>query len=142
MEQLFTVIYSKKDGYVQSITSGTYSDEDFIEAYGDEVDRIEVNSLPSAQPYRQYLAVKNKELVVVTEELTPEKERFVRQMEIADEMNTLKNYLTETDYTVIKCSELGLDFATTYPEVSAERAKARTRINELEEELKTVEMTV
>lgn len=137
---MFTVIYTKKDGVVQNITSGEYSDEDFVQAYGEDMARIEVETLPSINPYRQYHAVVNGKLTAITEELTPEKEKFVRQMEIADEMNTLKNYLTETDYTVIKCSEQGLNFAETYPEVSKKRAEARTRINELEAELETVSM--
>ena len=57
-------------------------------------------------------------------------------METAEEeMERLKRYLAETDYTVIKCMELGESPATLYPEVMAKRAEARTRINELEEKI-------
>lgn len=138
---MFTVVYTKKDGRVQGISSGTYSDEDFLEAYGEDYAKLETEELLYTTPYRQYLAVEEGKLIVKDEELSAEKEKFVRQMEIADEMNTLKNYLSDTDYTVIKCTETGVNFAETYPEVATKRASARTRINELEEELKTVDMT-
>ena len=49
-----------------------------------------------------------------------------------DEVRRLKRYLTETDYTVIKCMETGVSPATLYSEVMAKRAEARNRINELE----------
>jgi hypothetical protein len=48
------------------------------------------------------------------------------------EMLDLKRYLSETDYAVIKCNELGLSFATEYPEMAQRRAEARVRINEIE----------
>lgn len=54
---------------------------------------------------------------------------------VEEEMERLKRYLAETDYTVIKCMELGEPPATLYPEVMAKRAEARTRINELEEKI-------
>ena len=50
-----------------------------------------------------------------------------------DEIHQLKSYLSDTDYTVIKCMELGVSVADTYPEIHQKRADARTRINELEE---------
>ena len=50
----------------------------------------------------------------------------------AFEISELKNYLTSTDYTVIKCMERGLSVADTYPEVYQKREEARERINELE----------
>ena len=49
-----------------------------------------------------------------------------------NEINALKGYLLETDYTVIKCMEKGLSVADTYPEVYQKREEARKRINELE----------
>lgn len=139
---MFTVIYDKRDGRVLSIMSGTYSDEDFLEAYGDNVDKLETKELISVTPFRQYLVVKDKQLIAVTEELSPEKEKYVRQLEISTELTELKNFLVNTDYTVIKCSELGLNYSETYPEISMERAKARTRINELEAELESIDMSI
>ena len=51
---------------------------------------------------------------------------------LMQELSTLKQYLIDTDYTVIKCQELGLVYVDTYPEVAVERTHARDRINELE----------
>lgn len=50
-----------------------------------------------------------------------------------DEVRRLKSYLTTTDYTVIKCMELGESPSSLYPEIMAKRAEARKRINELED---------
>ena len=55
------------------------------------------------------------------------------EKELKQELSTLKQYLIDTDYTVIKCQELGLVYVDTYPDVSVERTRARDRINELEE---------
>lgn len=52
-----------------------------------------------------------------------------------EEMERLKRYLTETDYTVIKCMELGESISEVYPEVHQKRAECRKRINELEEKI-------
>lgn len=48
------------------------------------------------------------------------------------EIERLKQYLFDTDYAVIKCSEQGLDIDTEYPNLKNERQSARNRINELE----------
>ena len=50
-----------------------------------------------------------------------------------DEMYRLKKYLENTDYTVIKCMELGVSISEAYPEIHQKRSEARARINELEE---------
>ena len=50
-----------------------------------------------------------------------------------EEVGRLKRYLTATDYTVIKCIELGESPSTLYPEIMAKRAECRKRINELED---------
>ncbi len=44
----------------------------------------------------------------------------------------LKQYLSDTDYAVIKCSEQNLDLETEYPGLKEKRQEARTKINELE----------
>ena len=51
----------------------------------------------------------------------------------AQEMATLKKYLSDTDYIYPKCLELGLDVNTEYVDVVSQRKSARTRIQELEE---------
>ena len=60
------------------------------------------------------------------------------EKELMQELSTLKQYLIDTDYTVIKCQELGLVYVDTYPEVAVERTRARNRINEIEEILSHV----
>lgn len=134
---MFTVVYTKNDGVVQGISSGTYSDEDFLSAYGDNYERIETeDSLPEHNQYRQYLAVENGKLVVKDCVFTEEQEKQARWTELADEMNGLKAYLAETDYTVIKCAEQGASMSEAYPEVLEKRVSARDRINEIEAELR------
>lgn len=49
------------------------------------------------------------------------------------EVERLKQYLRDTDYAVIKCSEQGLNIETEYPNLKTKRQNARYRINELEE---------
>lgn len=51
------------------------------------------------------------------------------------EIERLKQYLFDTDYAVIKCSEQGLDIDMEYPNLKNERQSARNRINELEASL-------
>ena len=48
------------------------------------------------------------------------------------ESSSLRQYLSETDWTVIKCIETGTSLSSLYPEISEKRTAARTRINELE----------
>lgn len=55
------------------------------------------------------------------------------QKNLLIEMRRLKQYLAETDYMVVKCSERGLSMASEYPEDYAKRQKARDRINEISE---------
>ena len=48
------------------------------------------------------------------------------------EISSLRQYLSETDWTVIKCMETGVSLSSLYPEISEKRTAARNRINELE----------
>ena len=50
-----------------------------------------------------------------------------------EEIMLLKSYLSDTDYCVIKCMELGESPSALYPDIMEKRAEARKRINELEE---------
>ena len=56
------------------------------------------------------------------------------------EIESLKSYLSETDYAVIKCQELGLNLDTEYPGLLERRAQARAKINELESEYAELRM--
>lgn len=56
------------------------------------------------------------------------------EKELAErEIWKLKEYLSDTDYCVIKCMDMGVSTAEAYPEVYQKRLNARARINELEE---------
>ena len=61
----------------------------------------------------------------------PTKEEKAQQ-----EIQNLKQYLSETDYMAIKCGELGLAMAEEYPVEYQKRKDARARINELEQLLR------
>lgn len=63
---------------------------------------------------------------VLTQHPKEQEERNKREIE------SLKQYLKDTDYAVIKCSEQGLDIDVEYPNLKNERQTARNRINELE----------
>ncbi len=58
---------------------------------------------------------------------------FTEKEKAEREIATLKNYLSETDWVVVKCMEMGLIPSSAYPEITAKRAEARERINILEE---------
>lgn len=49
-----------------------------------------------------------------------------------EEVQTLKQYLNETDYIYAKCIETGEDVNALYAEVISKRKEARGRIQELE----------
>ena len=46
----------------------------------------------------------------------------------------LESYLSDTDYAVIKCHELGLDVNSEYPSLLENRQQARDRINQIDSE--------
>lgn len=48
------------------------------------------------------------------------------------EMETLKRYLSDTDYMVVKCMERGLSMEDVYPDEYEKRQESRDRINEIE----------
>lgn len=66
-------------------------------------------------------------------------EKRNKEIEIANEIGSLKDYLSETDYVISKLNELKLEddaeyekTKSEYAEVLAKRKEARKRINELE----------
>lgn len=127
-----TVIYKLEDGRVQGITSGTYTEKEFLEAYGDKYGWIETDNLLQINPLRQYLAVENGALTAKDEILTKEQEKQIERIEASNEITKLKAFLSNTDYHVIKCYDLGLAYAETYPEEAKKRQEARDEINKLE----------
>ena len=71
---------------------------------------------------------------------TTEQLKEIKLQPYRDEIGSLKKYLNDTDYCVIKSIELDSSIQVTYPEVYQKRLDARGRINELEEAL--VRLTV
>lgn len=57
---------------------------------------------------------------------------------LEEEMATLKQYLKDTDYCVIKCLETGLDIVNEYPSEVLKRSQARARINEIQALLEAI----
>ena len=66
-----------------------------------------------------------------------EKEEYIKIT--YEEIETLKKYLADTDYIIIKCHEEGIDVKKDYKEILNNRADARKKINMLEEKLKGLE---
>lgn len=85
------------------------------EAYDEVVREAHVDREP-IQIYIPYTA----------EETAKRKATFLRSQ--------LENYLSDTDYAVIKCKELGLDIETEYPNLLQNRQQARDRINQIDSE--------
>lgn len=135
---MITIVYTLADGRVYNITSGSYTEESLKEAYGEDYGFIEVESLPYTKQYRQYLAVEDGQLVVKDMELTEEQEKNIRRMEIADEIQVCKDALTDSDYKALKYVD-GLYTEEEYAVIKAERQGYRDRINELEEELASLD---
>ena len=54
------------------------------------------------------------------------------------QINSYKRYLSETDWVVAKCYELGLTVSEEYPDIYALRVAARTQINELQAQLESL----
>ena len=135
---MITIVYTLADGRVYNITSGTYTEESLKEAYGEDYGFIDVEELPCTKQYRQYLAVEGGQLVVKDMILTAEQEKNIRRMEIGSEIQALKDALQESDYKALKYID-GLYTEEEYAIIKAERQGHRDRINELEEELASLD---
>lgn len=57
---------------------------------------------------------------------------FTEKEKAEREILELKSYLSETDWVVVKCMEMGLIPSSAYPEITTKRTEARERINTLE----------
>lgn len=77
--------------------------------------------------------IENGQLVPAPAEVVAERAKARQATEAAKEIAELRAYLTSTDYTAIKCGELGLSMVEAYPDIHAQRTAARARINELQE---------
>ena len=77
---------------------------------------------------------------VTDEEIAEIREQKDIDNQVAEkkELNTLLSYLSETDWVVVKCYELGLTVSEEYPDIYALRVAARTQINELQAQLESL----
>lgn len=105
-----------------------------------EVEKIQAGilALPSG------MKISNGELVSMSQEELLEAGLITQEDVAKDEAQRLhaelQAYLSDTDYAVIKCSELKLNLETEYPGLSEKRAQARAKINELESEYAELRM--
>lgn len=102
---------------------------------------MKLNDIFSLEQYDEaYAYIKENPQYTIRETEASDGERQFQIIEIpqpsqeklnAQEVAQFKQYLSSTDYVVIKIAE-GVATAEEYAEVLAERAKARERINELQ----------
>lgn len=128
---MFTVIYDKETSKVLNIYGGVGN---YADVLTEEKASIVVENLPQHNMFRQYLAVIDDALVVKDYELTPEKERSIRQSEILQEISYYKNQFEQSRYKLEKYVDGALT-EEEYAPIREERAVWRLRINELEQEL-------
>jgi len=90
-----------------------------------------------------FLNKKIEELGLIA--ITDEEENAIREQKDIDnqvaekkELNTLLSYLSQTDWVVVKCYELGLTVSEEYPDIYDLRVAARTQINELQAQLESL----
>lgn len=133
---MFTIIYIKDTGKVVDIRQNTNLTE-LIKSLPETKNFIEVNTLPSFDIYRQYLVVKQNNLIVEDCVLTPKREREILYIETTTEIKSLITKLKETDYKVLKYID-GEYTEEEYAKIKQERQSYRMRIRELEEKIKSL----
>lgn len=132
---MFTIIYDK-DGYVVNIVAGKSNYEHLLET-GNKF--IYVDELPKYDMYRQILKVVDEKLMIVDLEISPEREKVIRRIEISNEINLLKQKLRDYDYIGVKIAT-GRATIEEYSKQIEEMNIWADRINELEETLKKLEV--
>lgn len=102
-----------------------------------EIDEEEANKTYSVQ-YGKFWAVKNGELCIV-DDLEVINSQEYKNMLKENEIDSLKQYLSETDYIITKLNEAKIEdeelfnsLKTEYSDILAKRKEARAKINELE----------
>lgn len=135
MEEKTKVYFQKSTGFICYRYPYHYEPEnenDFIETSAEEAE-------PTYQcPYGKIWAVKDGKPVLVDDEQIINSEEYKAEVK-ANEIATLKQYLSDTDYVISKLNELKLEDETEYEaekakysDVLRKRKEARARINELE----------
>ena len=135
MEENTKVYFQKSTGFICHRYPYYYEPEnenDFITISIEEAE-------PTYQcPYGKIWAVKDGKPVLIDDEQVINTERYKTEVK-TNEIATLKQYLSDTDYVVAKLNELRLDDEeeyeaekAKYSDVLKKRKEARARINELE----------
>lgn len=129
------IYYQKSTGFICNRYPYDYEPEnesDFIEMTMEEAE-------PTYQcPYGKIWAIKDGKPVLIDDEQVVNTEEYKAEVK-ANEIASLKQYLSDTDYVVSKLNELKLEDETEYEaerakysDVLKKRKEARARINELE----------
>ena len=135
MEENTKVYFQKSTGFICHRYPYYYEPEnenDFITISIEEAE-------PTYQcPYGKIWAVKDGKPVLIDDEQVINTEKYKTEVK-TNEIATLKQYLSDTDYVVAKLNELRLDDEeeyeaekAKYSDVLKKRKEARARINELE----------
>ena len=135
MEENTKVYFQKSTGFICHRYPYYYEPEnenDFITISIEEAE-------PTYQcPYGKIWAVKDGKPVLIDDEQVINTERYKTEVK-TNEIATLKQYLSDTDYVVAKLNELRLDDEeeyeaekVKYSDVLKKRKEARAMINELE----------
>lgn len=135
MEEKTKIYYQKSTGFICYRYPYSYKPEnenDFIEISAEEAE-------PTYQcPYGKIWAVKDGKPVLIDDEQVVNTEEYKAEVK-ANEIATLKQYLSDTDYVISKLNELKLEDEAEYEaerakysDVLKKRKEARARINELE----------
>lgn len=135
MEEKTKVYFQKSTGFICHRYPYSYEPEnenDFIEMSAEEAE------LTYQCPYGKIWAVKDGKPVLIDDEQVINTEEYKAEMK-ANEIATLKQYLSDTDYVISKLNELKLEDEAEYEaerakysDVLKKRKEARARINELE----------
>ncbi len=131
---MFTIIYEKSSGKVVSITSIS-NEEELKKSLPESNSFIYVNEIPQYNIYRQSMVVKESVLTVVDLALTEEQEKFATNMEILQEIQALKEFLSTSDYKALKYLDGALS-EVEYEPIRLQRDQTRAKINELEIKLR------
>lgn len=135
MEEKTKVYFQKSTGFICHRYPYSYEPEnenDFIEISAEEAE-------PTYQcPYGKIWAIKDGKPVLIDDEQVINTEEYKAEVK-ANEIATLKQYLSDTDYVISKLNELKLEDEVEYEterakysDVLKKRKEARARINELE----------
>ena len=135
MEEKTKVYFQKSTGFICQRYPYNYEPEnenDFIEMSTEEAE-------PTYQcPYGKIWAIKDGKPVLIDDEKVITTDEYKTEVK-TNEIATLKQYLSDTDYVISKLNELKLEDEAEYEaekakysEILNKRKEARARINELE----------